>query len=54
MLTSAKSTGYSTVMVFSLELLSQLKSNYHEIFCGTSVIRGFVSSGLEVFEVEAK
>ena len=37
MLTSAKNTGYSEVLIFILELLSEVKSDCHEILSGTFV-----------------
>ena len=37
MLTSAKNTGYSEVLVFVLELLSEVKSDCHEILSGALV-----------------
>ena len=42
MLTSAKNTGYSKVLIFILELLSQVKSDCHEI-----VSRALVCEDLE-------
>ena len=37
MLTSAKNTGYSEVLIFILELLSEVKSDCHEIWSGALV-----------------
>ena len=37
MLTSAKNTGYSEVMIFILELLSEVKLDCHEILPGALV-----------------
>ena len=37
MRTSEKNTGYSEVLIFILELLSQVKSDYYKILCGASV-----------------
>ena len=61
MLTSAEKTGYSEVLIFILELLSEVKSDCHEILSGALVYgdlkndqRIFVSSGLVVVEIEAR
>ena len=37
MLTSAKKTGYSEVLIFILELLSEVMSDCHEILSGALV-----------------
>ena len=37
MLTSAKNTGHSEVLIFILELLSEMKSDCHEILSGVLV-----------------
>ena len=37
MLMSARNTGYSEVLIFTLELLSKVKSDYHEILSGALV-----------------
>ena len=39
MLTSAKNTGYSEVLIFILELLTEVKSDCHEILSEALVYR---------------
>ena len=38
-LTSAKNTGYGEVLIFILELISEVKSDCHEILSGAMVCR---------------
>ena len=61
MQTSAKNTGESEVLIIILEVLSQVKTDCHEILSGALGLwrsvkwsEDFVSSGLEVVEIEAR
>ena len=54
MLTSAKNTGYSKVLIFILELLSVVKPDCHEILSGALVYGDFKNNQRILSQVDWK
>ena len=50
MLTSAKNTGYSEILIYIFELLSQVKLDSHEILRGTPA-RGELKYSVLIFSI---
>ena len=54
MLTSAKNTGYGEVLIFLLELLSEVKLDCHEILSGALVYRDLYNDQRILSQVDWK